>query len=184
MKTRGKGPITSRRTGTRKPKPRIRKAVTRDVVSPRGAFRIERAPKKWREHYERLSSLLDQLTRERGDVTRDLRGEKPRPSQQMAEAATDSYDQDWALSVLSSEQDAIYEIQEAMERMRQGTYGCCELTGKAISRERLRAVPWTRFSAEAEKQLEREGAARRTRLRPRETMARSETISRVAEEEP
>jgi RNA polymerase-binding transcription factor DksA len=120
--------------------------VTRDAVSPCDSSHIERVPEKWREYYERLSSLLDRLTRECGRFARDLSVDKPRLSQQMAEAATDSYDQDWALSVLSSEQDAVYEIQHAIERIRHGTYGVCELTGKRIPRDRLRAIPWTRFS--------------------------------------
>jgi RNA polymerase-binding transcription factor DksA len=90
----------------------------------------------------------------------------------MADAATDTYDRDLALSMLSSEVDATYQIDQAIDRIRNGTYGKCELTGKPIEPERLEAVPWARFSAEAEKQLEREGARKRTRLGSRETVTR------------
>lgn len=99
----------------------------------------------------------------------------------MADAGTDTFDRDFALGMLSSEQDALYEIDEALNRIRDGTYGKCELTGKPIEPARLDAIPWTRFSAAAEKQLEREGALKRVRLGPRETVAKAET--RGAEDE-
>src|SRR5437667_415062 len=79
-------------------------------------------------------------------------------STHMADAATDTYDRDFALSMLSCEQDSLYEIDEALDRIRDGTYGVCELTGKKIEPQRLEAIPWTRFTAEAEKQLEKQGA--------------------------
>jgi DnaK suppressor protein len=66
-----------------------------------------------------------------------------------------------ALSLISSEQNALYEIDQALRRIRDGTYGICEATGKPIPEDRLNAVPWTRFTLEVEEQLERERQARR-----------------------
>jgi hypothetical protein len=71
------------------------------------------------------------------------------------------------------EQDALYEIDEALDRIRTGSYGICELTGKEIERQRLEAIPWTRFSADAEKTLESRGEVRRAHLSPREPVARA-----------
>jgi RNA polymerase-binding transcription factor DksA len=82
----------------------------------------------------------------------------------MADSGTDNFDRDFALSLLSSDQDAIYEIDEALKRIQKGTYGVCELTGRLIPRARLDAIPWTRFTVEAQSQLEREGALRQRRL--------------------
>jgi len=79
-------------------------------------------------------------------------------------SGTDNFDRDFALSLLSSDQDAIYEIEEALKRIEKNTYGICELTGRAIPRARLDAIPWTRFTVEAQAQLEREGALRQRRL--------------------
>ena len=59
---------------------------------------------------------------------------------------------------------AIYEIEEALKRIEKNTFGVCELTGKAIPRSRLDAIPWTRFTVEAQSQLEREGALKSRRL--------------------
>ena len=75
--------------------------------------------------------------------------------QHMADAGTDSFDRDFALSMVSSEQEALYEIDEAIRRIRNGSYGVCEITGKAISRDRLKAVPFTRYSVEGQTEVER-----------------------------
>jgi RNA polymerase-binding transcription factor DksA len=82
----------------------------------------------------------------------------------MADSGTDNFDRDFALSLLSSDQDAVYEIEEALKRIERKTYGVCELTAKVIPRARLEAIPWTRFTVEAQAQLEREGALKSRRL--------------------
>ena len=82
----------------------------------------------------------------------------------MADSGTDNFDRDFALSLLSSDQDAVYEIEEALKRIDRKTYGVCELTGKQIPKARLEAIPWTRFTVDAQAQLEREGALRSRRL--------------------
>jgi len=99
----------------------------------------------------------------------------------MADAGTDTFDRDFALGMLSCEQDALYEIDEALSRIRDGIHGKCELTGKPIEAARLDVIPWTRFSAAAGKQLEREGALKKARLGPRESIAKME--AGTAEEE-
>src|SRR5438445_680071 len=90
--------------------------------------------------------------------------EIPSYSLHMADSGTDNFDRDFALSLLSSDQDAIYEIEEALKRIERNTYGICELTGKLIPKTRLEAIPWTRFTVQAQAQLEREGALRQRRL--------------------
>ena len=100
--------------------------------------------------------------------------EQPTFSTHMADAGTDTYDRDFALSILSSEQDSLYEIDHALERIRDGTYGTCELTGKKIEAERLEAIPWACFTTEAEQELEKQGEVKLARLGPRDTVAKSE----------
>lgn len=160
--------------GTRKKpvKKRARKAAgTPDVIGslPKNG---EVKP-KWRKHYQRLVALREHLTYQSDNLSRDALDEQPNFSLHIADAGTDSYDRDFALGMLSSEQDAVYEIDQALNRIRNGTYGICELTRKPIEPERLEAIPWTRFSAAAEKQLESEGELRHARLGPRETVASS-----------
>ncbi|MDB6138473.1 MAG: yocK [Verrucomicrobiaceae bacterium] len=83
--------------------------------------------------------------------------------QHMADAGSDAYDRDFALSLLSQEQDALYEINEALKRVDIGTYGICEMSGKPIPEIRLEALPFTRFTVECQAQLEREGMGGRHR---------------------
>jgi RNA polymerase-binding transcription factor DksA len=80
-----------------------------------------------------------------------------------ADAGSDAYDRDFALSLLSQEQDALYEIDEALKRIELGTYGKCEMSGKPIPRARLEAIPFARFTVECQSQLEKQSKASRVR---------------------
>lgn len=141
------------------------KAATEDIV-PRGATARPKINSKWTQYYRRLSELRDFFLRQKGMLTQDAMEEQPSYSEHMADAGTDSYDRDFALSMLSSDQNALYEIEDALRRIEAGTYGKCELTGKPIPQARLEAIPWARFTIEAEKQLERDGEVNRAQLAP------------------
>jgi RNA polymerase-binding transcription factor DksA len=80
-----------------------------------------------------------------------------------ADAGSDAYDRDFALSLLSQEQDALYEIDQALKRIELGTYGVCEMSGKPISHARLEAIPFARFTVECQSQLEKQNKASRVR---------------------
>jgi len=80
-----------------------------------------------------------------------------------ADAGSDAYDRDFALSLLSQEQDALYEIDQALKRIELGTYGVCEMSGKQISHARLEAIPFARFTVECQSQLEKQNKASRVR---------------------
>jgi DnaK suppressor protein len=156
-----------------------RKAASAEILgAAQGGSRV---PRKWSEHFKRLRELREALLSRRKDSVRDALSEQPAFSSHMADAGTDTYDRDLALGMLSSEQDALYQIEQALDRIQAGTYGRCELTGKPIGSARLDAVPWTRFSAMAEKQLEAEGARKRTRLGPRHSVGR-ESVAKEPEE--
>lgn len=129
---------------------------------------------KWKDQFRKLSELRDQIRASREGLVKDVKEEPPAFSLHTADAGTDNYDRDWALSILSQEQDALYEIEDAMRRIRKKTYGICEMTGKPISAARLKAIPWTRFSAEAELQLEEAGKFKRTHLGERRSVVEPE----------
>jgi len=120
-------------------------------------------PEKFKRYYKLLIDLRRHLTEgiERHSEetlkrsVKDDAGDLSSYGQHMADAGTDTFDRDFALSLVSSEQEALSEIDAAIKRVHDGTYGMCEITGKPISKERLLAVPFTRNSAEAQKQLER-----------------------------
>lgn len=121
---------------------------------------------EWAKFYTRLLELREQLLRQMNGLAKESAQEMAGYSLHMADSGTDNFDRDFALSLLSSDQDAMYEIEEALKRIEKSTYGVCELTGKPIPRSRLEAIPWTRFTVEAQAQLEREGALHQRRLGP------------------
>jgi RNA polymerase-binding transcription factor DksA len=119
---------------------------------------------EWAKFYQRLLELREQLRRQMNGLAKESAQEMAGYSLHMADSGTDNFDRDFALSLLSSDQDAVYEIEEALKRIEKKTYGICELTGKAIPKTRLEAIPWTRFTVQAQAQLEKEGALRQRRL--------------------
>ena len=100
-----------------------------------------------------------------------------------ADAGSDAYDRDFALSLLSQEQDALYEIDEALKRIELGTYGKCEMSGKPIPRARLEAIPFARFTVECQSQLEKQSKASRVRQSVTSLFGLTEEESREGEEE-
>ena len=153
---------TSKTASSAQPR-RHAKATTADVLDRR-AVKPPKVDPKWEAHFRRLTDLRDHFLQQKGELSRAAIEEQPTYSEHMADAGTDSYDRDFALSMLSSDQNALYEIDEALKRIQAGTYGICELTGKPIPKARLEAIPWARFNIEAEKQLEQSGAVNRARL--------------------
>ena len=119
---------------------------------------------EWAQYYTTLLELRERLLNQMSGLAKESAEELPGYSLHMADSGTDNFDRDFALSLLSSDQDAIYEIEEALKRIERNTYGVCELTGKQIPKARLDAIPWTRFTVEAQAQLEKEGALRQRRL--------------------
>jgi RNA polymerase-binding transcription factor DksA len=127
-------------------------------------------PEKFRRYYKLLVDLRKQLTEGielHSEETlkrssKDDSGDLSSYGQHMADAGTDTFDRDFALSLVSSEQEALTEIDAAIKRIKDGTYGICEVTQKPIAKERLLAVPFTRYSAEAQKDLEKNRYRART----------------------
>ena len=120
-------------------------------------------PDKYRRYYRLLLELRNHVLTQLGEHTeetllksaKDDSGDLSGYGQHMADAGTDTFDRDFALSLVSNEQEALAEIEAAIKRVHAGTYGICETTQKPIARERLLAVPFTRYSTEAKKEVER-----------------------------
>lgn len=73
----------------------------------------------------------------------------------MADMGTDNYEQEFTLGLVEKERVLLREINQALAKIQDGTYGICEGTGKPISKVRLEAQPWARFSIEYARQMER-----------------------------
>ena len=73
----------------------------------------------------------------------------------MADMASDNYERDLSMDLVTSEHKALYEIEEALDRLEEGTFGNCESCDKKIARERLMAIPYTRFCRECQEKEEK-----------------------------
>lgn len=77
------------------------------------------------------------------------------------EDGTDAFERQFALNIASSENDSLIEIEEALRRIADGTFGICELTSEPIELERLKAIPYTRYSLAAQAEMEKGKAPHR-----------------------
>lgn len=73
----------------------------------------------------------------------------------MADIGTDNYDQEFTLGLMDSERRLLKEIDDALRRIQQSTYGICMGTGKRIPKARLEAQPWARYCVEFAQKLEK-----------------------------
>ena len=118
---------------------------------------------------EKLLQLRDAMVDSMAGVAQDTLRSRAEGSEasafgmHQADAGSDAYDRDFALSLLSQEQDALYEIDQALKRIDMGTYGICEMSGKPIGHPRLEAIPFARFTVECQSQLEKQNKASRVR---------------------
>jgi len=135
------------------PKPREKAAPGVDEFSP---VQIGKTPFKAAElkkFKELLLELRERITGERTSLLNDsLRQEK---DASLSDQGTETFDQEFALNLASSEQDTLFEIEEALRRIENKTYGICEISGQPIEPARLMALPHTRFSVKAQSELEK-----------------------------
>lgn len=168
---------TALAAGADKPKPQhVKAASLADILgfNPKKGKPLDLTdkdvPEKFKRYHKLLLDLRAHLTEgiERHSEetlkrsSKDDAGDLSAYGQHMADAGTDTFDRDFALSMVANEQEALSEIEAAIKRIHDGTYGVCEITQKPIAKERLLAVPFTRYSAEAQKDIERNRHRSRT----------------------
>ncbi len=115
------------------------------------------------QHLELIQGNLNALA---GDNLKrspiDASGDISAHSTHMADQGTDNFDRELALNLASSRQDSIYDIEDAIRRVDDGTYGACEACGCAIERPRLKALPFAKKCMGCQNAAERG----RTKYRP------------------
>jgi DnaK suppressor protein len=131
------------------------------------------APPKWSKNTRLSQADLDHfrelLLRKRGEISRnvvEIEGETLKKSRldasgdlssmpiHMADLGTDNYEQEFALGLMDGERRILHEIDAALQRLQEGTYGICEGTGEPIPRARLEAQPWARYCVEYARKIE------------------------------
>ena len=129
------------------------------VGPSRPVWDVTKVPTQWASYYESLMSLRNSLKGSLGERSNETIGASARESGELSinssDAGTETFDRDLALSMVANDQEALEEIEEAIDRIFDGTYGICLETQKPINKNRLKAVPFTRFSVEGQNQYER-----------------------------
>ena len=129
-------------------------------LGPTRPFRDEsKVPSEWKSFYNDLMSLRASLKGALGERSSETIGASARESSgelslNSSDAGTETFDRDVALSMVASEQEALEEVEDAIDRIFDGTYGICQETKKPIKKTRLKVVPFTRFSLEGQTQYE------------------------------
>ena len=142
-----------------------------------------------RAQKQKLLQLRDAMVDSMAGVAQDTLRSRAEGSEasafgmHQADAGSDAYDRDFALSLLSQEQDALYEIDQALKRIELGTYGICEMSGKPIPHARLEAIPFARFTVECQSQLEKQSKQSRVRQSVTSLFGLTEEEAPEAEEE-
>jgi RNA polymerase-binding protein DksA len=98
-----------------------------------------------------VSHLTDEALRATGG---EASGSLSNAPLHMADLGTDNFEQEFAFTLLQNQEQALDEIREALERIRQGTFGRCEECGAPIPKARLQAVPYARHCVECARKLQ------------------------------
>lgn len=113
---------------------------------------------------EDLLKYKKKLEELRKEITRSLRGttaevktpdEATGYSQHQADQGTDDFDRTINLEITSSEYAILRQIERAEEKIKEGTYGICEISGQPIPTARLDAIPYATMTVQAQQQLEK-----------------------------
>jgi len=163
------------------PKKFFKEASISDIlgitVSDSNSSSSKRIPPKWKKYHTLLLELLEEyesgVSNRASDVlkrsAKEDSGDLSSYGQHMADVGTESFERDMALSMLSKDKHLISEIEAAIERIEDGTYGICEITGKAIPESRLLSVPYTRYTIEGQRKKE-ENDLRKLKMGSRQTI--------------
>jgi RNA polymerase-binding transcription factor DksA len=125
----------------------------------------ERIPLQWAWHYRTLLQLRDRLVHAHAEHSTQAVTPTDMLGGDVAEIAQEQTDRDVLWAELGNEADQLFEVDCALQRIRDGTYGFCEKTGHPISSARLRAVPWTRYSLSAAQPFDQRPADAKKRRR-------------------
>jgi len=106
---------------------------------------------------KRLEELKMQLNQTLGKVSEDVKNkEEPKGySQHQADEGTDDFDQTISIEISGKEQSILRQITRALEKIEEGSYGVCDVTGDEIPHKRLEAVPYATMTVQAQEKYEK-----------------------------
>lgn len=164
---RVRGKATTARPGTTKRAVPVEKTTTQPKADKRASKTPVNQPVKsntkkkvtWLKQDD-LATFRDLLLAKRqqlvGDVNhmrddalkqsrKDAAGDLSSMPIHMADIGSDNYEQEFTLGLIEGEEGLLHEIDEALGRIANGTYGICLATGKRIAKARLNIQPWAKY---------------------------------------
>ncbi|MCX5708914.1 MAG: TraR/DksA family transcriptional regulator [Candidatus Omnitrophica bacterium] len=98
---------------------------------------------------ERISE--DTLKKSQKDASGDISGY----TFHMADVATDNYDREFSLGLASNERQSLYELDDALKRIEEGSFGVCEECKTVLTKARLKALPYARLCLDCQQKREK-----------------------------
>jgi DnaK suppressor protein len=108
------------------------------------------------EEQTRLGGIRDDLASLRDESQKDAMEELSSYDQHQADVATETFDREKDLTILDNIEGELADVEHALQRLDDGTYGTCEACGQPIDDARLEAMPATRFCVADQARAEHE----------------------------
>jgi len=112
---------------------------------------------------EKLTEILGNVRSMETEALRRDRSDLSNMPIHMADLGTDSYEIDNIIGLVDSERKILVEVNDALSRIEDGTYGICEGRGEPIGKPRLKAIPWARYCVACATLLEKGLLAKKKR---------------------
>lgn len=119
--------------------------TTADILKPKQIKELRQA---LLDRRQRMFDLYDRDVRAGQESTQE-------GTDDLVDRANSAYNREFLFSLSNTERQQMMEIDEALARMDAGSYGFCQHSGKPIAIERLKAVPWARYSIEYQELAEK-----------------------------
>lgn len=169
-KAKARGKTRSRTTARAKDRA-VRKPIMQykpsQVVKPPKGPKLTKSPFS-KSELEFFKKILIQLRKKISGDIQQIEGETLNTSSKessgdlsgysfhMADVATDSFDRELNIGLASSEQLLLNDVDDALKKIEDGTYGICEKYGVAIPKKRLLVAPYVRYCLQAQEEEEKE----------------------------
>ncbi len=133
-------------------------------------------PAQWKVYYDLLVNLLKKYKKVVDEKSSEVlnrsvkedSGDLSSYGQHQADIGSENFERDLAFTMLSEDKVLVQEIEAAIDRIKDGTYGVCEYTKKDIPADRLLSIPYTRYSIEG--QIAKEDELRKLKLGARQSI--------------
>ncbi len=138
-----------------------KKAATKKKITKK-TTRKKMTKQKTKPFKKKLLEMKEQLLKKISSIEKDALGGSQKEASgdlssytlHMADLATDTYDREFSMNIATEEQKLVYEIDDALRRIKEGEYGICPTCEKLIAQKRLKAIPYAKLCINCQKDEE------------------------------